>query len=112
MHSTKSNREVVKAGHEFSKALTVETTLIDIAKMISDLATRLDVANTQANIMAGEVLRLNALIPAVIKALQSAGDHESLIADLNEAMITDGPTRSPPSSSAQGKGTKPTGFCF
>lgn len=88
MHSTKSNREVVKAGHKFSKALTVETALIDIAKMISDLATRLDVANTRANVMAGEVLRLNALIPGVIKVLQSVGDHDSLIADLNEAMIT------------------------
>ncbi|ERK18587.1 hypothetical protein L579_1911 [Pantoea sp. AS-PWVM4] len=88
MHNTKSNREVVKAAHEFSKALTVETALIDIAKMISDLATRLDVANTRANVMAGEVLRLNALIPGAIKALQSVGDHDSLIADLNEAMIT------------------------
>ncbi|ADU71517.1 hypothetical protein [Pantoea sp. At-9b] len=88
MNNAKSNRELVKVGHEFAKSLSVETLVSDINQTFRDLSTRLDVANTRANVMAGEVLRLNALIPGVIKALQSAGDHDSLIADLNEAMIT------------------------
>lgn len=88
MHSTKSNKEVVSAGHQFAKALTVETLVSDINQTFRDLSSSLDVANARANVMAGEILRLNSLIPSVIAALQSAGDHVSLIADLNEAMIT------------------------
>ena len=89
MHNTKSNKELVKAGHAFAANLSADTGLMDMAKMVTDLATRLDVANARANVMAGEVLRFNALIPGVIEVLQSAGDHTiCLIADLNEAMLT------------------------
>nr|WP_310615811.1 hypothetical protein [Pantoea cypripedii] len=89
MHNTKSNKELVKAGHAFAANLSADTGLMDMAKMVTDLATRLDVANARANVMAGEVLRFNALIPGVIEVLQASGDHTiCLIADLNEAMIT------------------------
>jgi hypothetical protein len=88
MHNTKSNREVVRAGHEFARAVTSDTAVIDIAKMISELATSLDVANVRANVMAGEVLRLNSLLPQAIEALAASGEHVSLIANLKEALIT------------------------
>lgn len=83
MHSTRSNKETVKAGHAFAKSCPA-----DASTVISDLASRLDVATVRANLMASEVLRFNSLIPAVIAALQANGEHMSLIADLNEALIT------------------------
>lgn len=88
MHKTKSIKLLVKDGFAVANALSADPGLMYIVKLISELATRLDVANARANVMAGEVLGLNALIPGAIKALQSAGEHDSLIADLNEAMIT------------------------
>jgi len=39
-----SNKELVAAGHKFAANLDADTPLIDRAKMVSELATRLDVA--------------------------------------------------------------------
>lgn len=49
-----SNKELVKAGHELAKTLNSDTPLIDIAKLVSDLATALDVQNARANSLAAE----------------------------------------------------------
>ncbi|MDS1916089.1 hypothetical protein QSI79_22635 [Enterobacter asburiae] len=42
MNDSLNNKELVAAGHEFAKALSSDTAIIDIAKMVSRLAERLD----------------------------------------------------------------------
>lgn len=88
MHHFKSNKEVVAAGHQFARNIDKETSLLEMAKMVSDLATRLDVATVRANLMAGEVLRINSVLPDTITALQLAGADMTLIDDLNAALAT------------------------
>ncbi len=44
MLSNKSNKELVEAGHQFAKALDADMPLTEIAKLVSDLSTRLDCA--------------------------------------------------------------------
>lgn len=44
MQKNLSNKELVAAGHQFAKNLSSDTPLIDMAKMVSQLATQLDVA--------------------------------------------------------------------
>jgi len=48
MHKKLSNKELVAAGHQFAKNLSADTPLIYMAKMVSHLATQLDVALTAA----------------------------------------------------------------
>ncbi|MBD9551588.1 hypothetical protein IB221_04825 [Pantoea sp. PNT01] len=88
MHHFKSNKEVVAAGHQFAKNLGKETSLMDMAKLIIELASRLDVATVRANLMASEVLRINSVLPNTISALQAAGADLTLIDDLNAALAT------------------------
>lgn len=88
MHHFKSNKEVVAAGHQFAKNLGKETSLMDMAKLIIELASRLDVATVRANLMASEVLRINSVIPDTISALQATGADLTLIDDLNAALAT------------------------
>ncbi|PZL89534.1 hypothetical protein CKF43_19700 [Pantoea graminicola] len=88
MHHFKSNKEVVAAGHQFAKNIGKETSLMDMAKMVTELASRLDVATVRANLMAGEVLRINSVLPDTITALQVAGADMALIDDLNAAIAT------------------------
>jgi uncharacterized NAD(P)/FAD-binding protein YdhS len=88
MHHFKSNKEVVAAGHQFAKNIGADTPLIDMAKMVTELASRLEVATVRANLMAGEVLRINSVLPDTITALQAAGADMTLIDDLNAALAT------------------------
>ncbi len=88
MVSSKSNKEVVAAGHQFARSIGKETSLLEMAKMVSDLATRLDVATVRASLMASEVLRINSVLPDTISALQAAGADLTLIDDLNAALAT------------------------
>lgn len=88
MHHFKSNKEVVAAGHQFAKNIGADTPLIDMAKMVTELSSRLDVATVRANLMASEVLRINSVLPDTISALQAAGADLTLIDDLNAALAT------------------------
>lgn len=88
MLSNKSNKEVVAAGHQFAKNIGADTSLIEMAKMVSELASRLDVANVRANLMAAEVLRINSVLPAAITVLQASEADPTLIDDLNVALAT------------------------
>lgn len=49
-----NNKELVNAGHELAKAISNDTPLIEIAKMVSDLATQLDVQTARANVLADD----------------------------------------------------------
>jgi hypothetical protein len=88
MHHFKSNKEVVAAGHQFAKNIGKETSVMDMAKLVIELASRLDVATVRANLMAAEVLRINSVLPDTITALQAAGADMTLIDDLNAALAT------------------------
>lgn len=88
MLSNKSNKELVAAGHQFARNLAADTPLLEMAKMVSELSSRLDVANVRANLMAAEVLRINSVLPETISALQAAGADLTLIDDLNGALST------------------------
>lgn len=44
MKTELSNKELVKAAHQFAKAMGMDTPLIEIAKMIAELVSRLDCA--------------------------------------------------------------------
>lgn len=88
MHHFKSNKEVVAAGHQFAKNIGMDTPLIEMAKMVTELSSRLDVATVRANLMASEVLRINSVLPDNISALQAAGADLTLIDDLNAALAT------------------------
>jgi len=87
MQHFKSNKEVVAAGHQFAKNISMETPLIEMAKMVAELSSRLDVATVRANLMAAEVLRINSVLPDAISALQADADM-TLIDDLNVALAT------------------------
>ncbi|MBD8161005.1 hypothetical protein IFU23_23240 [Pantoea agglomerans] len=88
MHHFKSNKEVVAAGHQFAKNIGMDTPLIEMAKMVTELSSRLEVATVRANLMASEVLRINSVLPDTISALQAAGADLTLIDDLNAALAT------------------------
>ncbi|MFB4541798.1 hypothetical protein ACE3J1_17980 [Enterobacter hormaechei subsp. steigerwaltii] len=49
-----NNKELVNAGHELAKAISNDTPLIEIAKMVSNLATQLDVQLARSNALAAE----------------------------------------------------------
>lgn len=87
MHHFKSNKEVVAAGHQFAKNIGMDTPLIEMAKMVTELSSRLDVATVRANLIASEVLRINSVLPDTITALQAAGA-DTLIDGLNAALAT------------------------
>ncbi|MCJ7925949.1 MAG: hypothetical protein MUW55_08390 [Pantoea vagans] len=88
MHHFKSNKEVVAAGHQFAKNISKETSLMDMATLVIELSSRLDVATVRADLMAAEVLRINSVLPDTINALQAAGADLTLIDDLNAALAT------------------------
>lgn len=88
MHHFKSNKEVVAAGHQFAKNIGMDTPLTEMAKMMTELSSRLEVATVRANLMASEVLRINSVLPDTISALQAAGADLTLIDDLNAALAT------------------------
>lgn len=49
-----NNKELVNAGHALAKAISNDTPLIEIAKMVSNLATQLDVQTARANVLADD----------------------------------------------------------
>lgn len=49
MQKNLSNKELVAAGHKFAANISADTPLIDMAKMVSELATQLDVALAAAS---------------------------------------------------------------
>ncbi|ENZ9093114.1 hypothetical protein ACHCAI_001017 [Enterobacter asburiae] len=44
-----NNKELIKAGHALAKAISNDTPLIEIAKIVSNLATQLDVQLARSN---------------------------------------------------------------
>lgn len=57
-----TNKELVAAGHALAKAQGADAPLTEIAKLVSDLATRLDVMTVRADALAVENLSLKNYI--------------------------------------------------
>ena len=55
-----NNKELINAGHTLAKAISNDTPLIEIAKMVSNLATQLDVQIARSNALAAENARLKS----------------------------------------------------
>lgn len=62
MTNQKSNKELVAAGHAFAKAQDADAPLTEIAKLVSDLATRLDVITVLSDVLTAENLALKNYI--------------------------------------------------
>ena len=60
MSESLNNKELVAVGHEFAKALSSDTPIIDIAKMLSRLAERLDCTTAALQAMYDENGKLTA----------------------------------------------------
>ena len=65
-----NNKELIKAGHELAKAISNDTPLIEIAKMVSNLATQLDVQLARSTALAAE----NAGLKSNLRALFDSCD--------------------------------------
>lgn len=89
MHHFKSNKEVVAAGHQFAKNIGMDTPLIEMAKMVTELATRLDLTTVRASLMAREVVRIKGVLLDTITALQVAGADMTLVDDLKVSLATE-----------------------
>ena len=74
MTNQTSGKELVSAGHAFAKAVSMDTPLIVIAKMVSDLSTRLDCALARGN-------ELQQKLDTVSEGLMSFAHHQRVIAD-------------------------------
>lgn len=57
-----NNKELINAGHALAKAIGNDTPLLEIAKMVSNLATQLDVQLARGNTLAAENAGLKELI--------------------------------------------------
>lgn len=79
MSKTQNNKELVRVGHEFAKAMSADTPIIEIAKMMSRLAERLDCTTAalhgtqeQRDQLAAENVALKSAIDSTIGWQQSA----------------------------------------
>jgi len=82
MNDSLNNKELVAAGHEFAKALSSDTPIIDIAKILSRLAERLDC--TTAALRATQAERDQ--LAAECAALKSAFNPDRLPEDAIEIL--------------------------
>lgn len=80
-----SNKELVSAGHKFAASLDADTHLIDRAKMVSELATRLDVAlaaaaeaGKQRDALAAAHHKLRESMAAIHNTIRLDNGHTSL----------------------------------
>lgn len=67
MNDSLNNKELVAVGHEFAKTLSSDTPIIDMAKMLTRLAERLDCTTAALRVMTKERDALAAMQPQVIR---------------------------------------------
>lgn len=79
MNDSLNNKELVAAGHKFAKALSGDTAIIDIAKMVSRLAERLDCTTAALREMTKKR-------DALTKAWDAQDDHINQQADRIESL--------------------------
>nr|WP_277629157.1 hypothetical protein [Pantoea ananatis] len=78
-----SGKELVAAGHDFAKTLDADAPMVEVAKLVSDLATRLDCAIARGDELqqrAGTLAAENAVLKSVIEAVRGVADNSKGIA--------------------------------
>ncbi|MDU1653191.1 MAG: hypothetical protein E6850_11905 [Leclercia adecarboxylata] len=76
MSDSLSNKELVAVGHQFAKAMSSDTPIIDMAKIVSRLAERLDCTTLALREMTKQRDALAAMQPQVIrKALDECTEY-------------------------------------
>lgn len=83
-----NNKELIKAGHELAKAISNDTPLIEIAKMVSNLATQLDVQLARSNALAAENAALKAFVDALLSIAWQGGSADG--AEIQELAMKHG----------------------
>lgn len=68
-----NNKELINAGHALAKAISNDTPLIEIAKMVSNLATQLDVQLARSNALAAENTGLKSVVSEINNELYGHG---------------------------------------
>ncbi|EPJ7088547.1 hypothetical protein NK529_002955 [Citrobacter amalonaticus] len=85
-----NNKELVNAGHELAKAIGADTPIIEIAKMVTRLATALDVQQARANALVAENVGLKAIVDFVTDLDNEPQYHEAgMGCGLEDRGITD-----------------------
>lgn len=87
MSKPQNNKELVRVGHEFAKAMSADTPIIEIAKMMSRLAERLDC--TSAALHETQKQR-DALVAAQLQVIKKALDECSEYLDRDYIMESNG----------------------
>lgn len=87
MNDSLNNKELVAAGHEFAKTLSSDTAIIDIAKMVSRLAERLDCTTAALREMTKQ---RDALAAMQMNVIRKALDECSQYLDRDCIMETNG----------------------
>ncbi|MFS7884333.1 MULTISPECIES: hypothetical protein [Cronobacter] len=99
MHS--ENNELVKAGHELAKCLDSNTPLMDIAKLLSKMATQLDVTTAalrektkQCEQLAADNVALKRTLKVIASSEQMDGD--TVVCDFDTLLsVAAGPIETP-----------------
>ncbi|ALZ96782.1 hypothetical protein APT61_12445 [Leclercia adecarboxylata] len=72
MSDSMSNKELVAVGHQFAKAISSDTPIIDMAKTVSRLAERLDCTTAALREMTKQRDALKAMHQQVIREMMDA----------------------------------------
>lgn len=87
MSESLNNKELIAVGHEFAKAMTSDTPIIEIAKMMSRLAERLDCTTAALREMTKQ---RDALAAVLLQVIRKALDECSEYLDRDCTMETNG----------------------
>lgn len=74
LFSSLSGKELVAAGHDFAKTLDADAPMIEVAKLVSDLATRLDCALARGDELQQKLDAISAENDLARKAVQTFCD--------------------------------------
>lgn len=83
MKNETTNKELVAAGHELAKALGSASPLLNMAKLVSDLSTRLDCAIARGDALAAEnatIKTMNDALSEELRGYESDGTFDGPIA--------------------------------
>ncbi|WP_313611701.1 hypothetical protein [Pantoea piersonii] len=84
MKTEATNKELVAAGHQLAKALGSASPLLDMAKLVSDLATRLDCAIVRGDVLATEnatIKTMNDVLSEELRGYESDGAYDGPVAN-------------------------------
>lgn len=81
-----NNKELINAGHALAKAISNDTPLLEIAKMVSNLATQLDVQTARANVLADDNAKAMLALKQADEAVKLAHSKFVVLVAENEGL--------------------------